>query len=362
MPYDKEAAKKVAEFAKRQTTVDKGVPVVISKFENKWEIFLSKDRSTATLDNIKTRAGAAGFDKGKARVCTLYKNFLLCNEGSLSKTHLKVVNKSYIGDVYSKPLKAVNAKGEEIDLPDEVEDDVEGNEQVSAQPVQGDNQQTQEPIEETLAPDSNLVRAKELLSALKPRVVALKEDDSRAELAKVVVPNFTKAVELVKKGEGLEARKLATQIVEAFKKIDSKGRADLGPRLERSHTAWAAARKIMAEEMSKLSEAIIQAEKADVLNTKEDIEAITAGANGLKDHLNVFDGKLEAELKGATSKTVEEQKKVAEACVTLLSKYEEVLSNEFFAGVDDQATNGYANVAVRSTADKFLKQIKVWLQ
>ncbi|MEM7670069.1 MAG: hypothetical protein AAF317_13160 [Pseudomonadota bacterium] len=204
MPYDIEAAKKVAEFAKRQTTVDKGVPVVISKFENKWEIYLPKDRSTATLDNVQNRAGRDGFDKGKARVCTLYKNFLLCHEGTLSKAHLKVVNKSYIKDVYSKPLKAVNAKGEEVDLPDEVPDELDFGKGEEINVVKEDTTPLTPQEGAKLEPDAKELRTealKKLLAGLKTQLEALMKDSAKKASAQKIAQTYASAVTALQKGD-----------------------------------------------------------------------------------------------------------------------------------------------------------------
>jgi hypothetical protein len=130
---------------------------------------------------------------------------------------------------------------------------------------------------------------------------------------------------------------------------------DISPEVQpiaASRLNWVDARGKMNAEMDKLKTAILS-----VCSGDDELQEVADNVNSLFDYIKALDVRLEdkldqvvnAEAGGARDKLKEEARK-------LLSEYQSELQAPFFADVD--AGNGFASVAITSTATDALKRIE----
>jgi hypothetical protein len=130
--------------------------------------------------------------------------------------------------------------------------------------------------------------------------------------------------------------------------------------LAQSRVLWVQSRKKMLAEMKRLEAEILAQERADEDNEPEDIAEVETKIKVAYDYLKPFDGRLEAALLAAVDAADEnERKSRVAACRQVLDGFDTHLGQEFFDVVDTD--NGYANVAIASTARKSIAAIRKWL-
>lgn len=127
-----------------------------------------------------------------------------------------------------------------------------------------------------------------------------------------------------------------------------------------SRVLWVNTRKKMGAEMAKLEAEIIKQESEDEDNEPEDVAHINETVGTIHSYLERFDGRLEnalLEVIDAPDDTIRSQKIVV--CRGILDDFSKHLEDPFFQVIDSD--NGYANVAIASTAIKSINAIQKWL-
>lgn len=128
-----------------------------------------------------------------------------------------------------------------------------------------------------------------------------------------------------------------------------------------SRVQWVNTRKKMGAEMAKLEAEIIKQEAEDEDNEPEDVAHINETVGTIHTYLERFDGRLENALLAvidAPDDTTRTQNIVA--CRIILDDFSKHLEDPFFQVIDSD--NGYANVAIASTAQKSIEAIQKWLK
>lgn len=123
---------------------------------------------------------------------------------------------------------------------------------------------------------------------------------------------------------------------------------------------WVNTRQKMSAEMAKLEAEIIKQESEDEDNEPEDVAHINDTVGTIHTYLDRFDGRLE----NALLEVIDAPDEAARTrnianCRTILEDFTKHLNDPFFQVIDND--NGYANVAIASTAKKSVKAINKWL-
>lgn len=130
--------------------------------------------------------------------------------------------------------------------------------------------------------------------------------------------------------------------------------------LAQSGLLWAQSRAKMLSEMKRLEAEIIKAESADEDNDTEDLQEIQAKISAVYKYLEPFDGRLETALSDVVdARDLKTRQDLLVNCRNILNELANHLKDDFFKVLDDE--NGYAKVAIASTAQKSIAAIQKML-
>ncbi len=156
-----------------------------------------------------------------------------------------------------------------------------------------------------------------------------------------------------------KAWELVAKIKEMIRAGEAMGKSthgeDISPEVQPIATSrlnWVGARGKMNAEMDKLKAAILS-----VCSGDEELQEVADNVNSLFDYIKALDVRLEDKLdEVVNTEAGSARDKLKDEARKLLTEYQSELQAPFFADVD--AGNGFANVAITSTATDALKRIE----